>query len=524
MSATLTSYDEVAYPGFPLRQTHPDLLATIAALHGLNSAPPSRCRVLELGGGDGANLIPLAYGYPGSTFLGIDLAPTPVQRGQQCIADLGLTNIELRCGDVMDLTDLGEFDYIIAHGLYSWVPGPVRDRILALSRGHLAPHGVAYISYNAFPGSHVRQMVRRMMRWHVRDVTSPRERIDGARALLSFLAESHTRETAYGELLRTEAQQVGLKQAEQKLYHDDLADVNDAFYFVEFMADAERFGLQFLSEADYGESADAHLTPAVRAQLDALSGDDLILREQYLDFIKCRRFRQTLLCHRDAAVCRPPSAESVMRLAVSCPLRAEGDLNLAPKVAVRFCVPGKGVGLAIDLPPAKAALAHLGTIYPRAVVFGELLTSACQRLGRAPQAGDADALADVLLSAFTFGLAQLYREPPRFAVAAGERPKVSALARQQLRAGADMLTNLRHAPVQVDNPITRQLLLLLDGTRDRAQLVNELTDWVVTHSPTGQGAPPATEVRAQLEGKLEAGLAEAAGLTLLEDVPAAPVY
>src|SRR5262245_35571702 len=119
MNATLTTYDQVAYPGYPIPHAHPSRLAAIAALHGLDVTPPSRCRVLELGAGDGGNLIPLAYVLPGATFLGIDLAPTPVERGQQSIADLGLTNVELRCGDAKDLPgDLGTFDYIVAHGLY----------------------------------------------------------------------------------------------------------------------------------------------------------------------------------------------------------------------------------------------------------------------------------------------------------------------------------------------------------------------------------------------------------------------
>ena len=158
MSGNLTSYDTVAYPSYPLRQAHPDLLATIATLHGLNPARPSRCRVLELGGGDGANLIPLAYAFPESAFLGIDLAPTPVQSGRNCIAELGLTNLELRCDDVMNLpADLGRFDYIIAHGLYSWVPSTVRDHIMSIAHDHLAPHGVLYVSFNVYPGCHIRR-------------------------------------------------------------------------------------------------------------------------------------------------------------------------------------------------------------------------------------------------------------------------------------------------------------------------------------------------------------------------------
>jgi tRNA G46 methylase TrmB len=72
---TLTAYDEVLYPSYTHNQTHPDRLATIATLFGLTPAPVERCRVLELGCGNGSNLVPMAYGLPGSEFVGIDRWP-----------------------------------------------------------------------------------------------------------------------------------------------------------------------------------------------------------------------------------------------------------------------------------------------------------------------------------------------------------------------------------------------------------------------------------------------------------------
>src|SRR5512145_2790817 len=118
-----TIYDAVAYPGHPYPQTHPDHLATLARLHGMTPAPANRCRVLDLGCGDGANLIPMALTLPESRFLGVDLAQAPIRRGQELIAQLGLSNIRLEAMDLMDFSpEDGSFDYIIAHGLYSWVP------------------------------------------------------------------------------------------------------------------------------------------------------------------------------------------------------------------------------------------------------------------------------------------------------------------------------------------------------------------------------------------------------------------
>ncbi len=184
-----TAYDAVMYPGLPFSQTHPDRLATIAALYGLPAAPPERCRVLELGCGEGGNLIPMAYVFPGSTFLGLDAAGSAVALGREQISALGLTNVTLVHVDLLDASNLGTFDYVIAHGVYSWVPPSVQERVLAIASEVLAPNGVAYVSYNALPGGHVRNAMRQMMLWHVRDFEEPDERMAQARGLVRFLDE-----------------------------------------------------------------------------------------------------------------------------------------------------------------------------------------------------------------------------------------------------------------------------------------------------------------------------------------------
>jgi cyclopropane fatty-acyl-phospholipid synthase-like methyltransferase len=162
------AYDAVAYISKPFPQTHPDNLATLATLFGLQPPPLDNCRVLELGCASGGNLIPMAVSLPGSTCVGIDLSANQIADGQKTLAALGLKNVQLKHLSILDIDEsFGEFDYIICHGVYSWVPEDVQDKILSICAANLARDGVAYVSYNTFPGWHMRGMIRDMMCYHV---------------------------------------------------------------------------------------------------------------------------------------------------------------------------------------------------------------------------------------------------------------------------------------------------------------------------------------------------------------------
>jgi SAM-dependent methyltransferase len=263
-------YDVIAYRTLPRRQTHPDRLAAVATLFGMTPAPVTRCRVLEIGCGNGGNLIPLAYHLPDSHFVGVDLAGTAIRAARKAVRDLKLRHVELRAADLRTLgASDGKFDYILAHGVYSWVPAEVRDALLAICRERLTPQGVALVSYNVFPGRYARYALREMLLWATRGIADPRGRITTARRF---------RET---EAL-----------PEDVLFHDDLAPVNDPSWFHEFVAHAAKHRLQFLGEADPHEMFD------LRGRLQDVDG------EQREDWRKQRSFRQTLLCRSEVALRR----------------------------------------------------------------------------------------------------------------------------------------------------------------------------------------------------------------------------
>jgi len=497
----LTPYDRIGYRTLPMPQTHPDRMATLALLHGMAPHRIDRCRVLELGCGDGSNLIPMAYGLPGSEFVGIDLAGSAVANGTAAIATLGLRNVTLRHLDVMDVPEtLGTFDYIIAPGIYSWVEAPVRDRILAVCRAHLAPQGIAFVSYNTYPGCHLRQAVWQILQFHVEGISDPNERITQARALARFIADCPQADGSDGAVLSSEMRAV-LDHSPGLLFHDDLASTNAPVYFHQFASHARRHRLQFLAEANFHEMQVQAYPPEVARQIWQLADRSVIQKEQYLDFVRNRRFRQTLLCREEVPIDRAPRREVLESLYLGSqarPVVEHPDLD-SPGVVEEFQSRGDA-SVSTDHPLAKAAILHLGQAWPRVIRFDELLRT----IGRAgANAGDVGSLLDILLSAYAAGLIELHTHAPHFVLEPGPRPTVSPVARLQLERG-HLVASLRHTSVYIEDELGRRLLTLMDGTRTTETLRHEMGAYVA-------GQPAAVEVSA---AAVEKKITEAARLAL----------
>ena len=496
---SLTAYDEVPYPSLAHVQTHPDRLATIAALFGLQTAPVEKCRVLELGCGDGTNLVSMAYGLPNSEFVGIDAAGRAIATGNEMIRDLSLHNVRLQQLDLMEFKDAeGEpFDYIVAHGVYSWVPDPVRDRILAICSESLSPNGVAYVSYNTYPGGHIRDMVREMMLFHVRGASEVEQKIAQGRALLKFLASSKKEPDLYRRVLEKELEHA-LEYSDGAFYHDDLNPLTRSIYFHHFVKHAAAHGLQFLGDAVFNEMQPDDYEPAVMTALRELD-DDVLAREQYLDFLMCRRFRRTLLCRRDVSLDHKIQPEVIANFYVASEAAPKSSkLDIDSSDIEEFRTP-KGASIKASRPLVKGALLHLNKRWPQAIHFSDLLKAA-RRL--VPEETDENenvtGLCEVLLRSFAAGVTELHVWAPRFVTDVSERPLASAVARHQNRR-RKRISTLRHTGLELNDALSRKLLDLLDGTRDFAALVEALTAFVQTGGTTleseGQPVTEPAEIR-----------------------------
>jgi SAM-dependent methyltransferase len=474
--ADASPYDAVLYPARPFVQTHPDRLATLATLFGLAPAPPGDCRVLELGCGAGGNLLPMAVGLPGSTFVGIDTSRRAIERAQAMTERLGLGNISFEEISIEDYEPpAGGVDYVIAHGVYSWVAEHVRERLLALCAAVLPEHGVAYVSYNALPGGHPRQVLREMLSYHVDGIEEPGERMAAARGFLRLLSAAGEADDELAKTFGPEARKV-FEHVDALFFHDTLAPDNEPLYFHEFVADAAAHDLRFLSEAQFSEMQLGALPEQLQQALLTIS--DPLRREQYLDFLKERMFRQTLLCHAGIELARTPQAERLASLAVSGPLRWSGAEDSG---RVTFVGAG-GAHLTTDHPLVIGALQKVGDAWPAARWIVQL----------AP-AGELGTICDALLRCYAANLVRLHVHPPAVSAVAPARPQVSALARLEAAQG-EMLTTVRHTAIRLDDALGRRLVTLLDGTRDRTALLDEL-------APGAALGPD--ELTAALEQRLE---------------------
>jgi len=464
-----TLYDRVLYPNTPFRQTHPDRLAAMAILFGMEPAPVRACRVLEVGCGDGGNLIPMAFENPGSQFLGLDSGAVAIRTGMEEIEALGISNIRLECMDIMDAgPELGAFDYVIAHGFYSWVPVPVREKFMALIKAILAPQGVAYISYNVLPGGRIRQMFREMMLYHLGGETDFDASIEGAHQIVQWFGACQRNE-GESSILTAQVESV-IERTPQVLFHDELNQEYHPVYFHEFCAGAARLGLQYFTEANYFDTQAKQLPAEVAAEIERLAKGDRIVREQYFDFMKCRMFRQSLLCHQDIVVPPEPLPERLPRLRASStakPVSKEPDLR--PGVAEEFRG-WKGTAVAAAHPLTKAVMVLLAKAWPQSLSFTELAAAASALTG---EPAEPQALAEILRHVFVAGVVDLHTQPRQCVSHVSQFPVASTLARSQVRRGKSVTTALH---VMMDSADERlcAFIGLLDGTRDVDALVREL--------------------------------------------------
>lgn len=298
-------YADLGYLSQPFPYASAPFLESYARLLGLSPAPASNARILEIGSSYGGNLISQALFYPQATFTGIEIAPTQVSVGKTYIDQLGITNLDLLEGDVNESHDhLGTYDYIIAHGFYSWVDDETKDNFLRLCKEHLAENGILYMSYNTYPGWHKMDSVRALLEFANKDIDTlnHREKVRHGKTVASKLGalmlEYDTVKNQQTSFLQS------LRQTLQKqdcyVGHDHLEPVNTPVYFHQCMDHMAEHGFTYLCDCDLNLSFPTVYDETLRTQLQVLAPHAPLAREQYIDFMLNTAFRKSLFTHKGA--------------------------------------------------------------------------------------------------------------------------------------------------------------------------------------------------------------------------------
>ena len=510
-------YDEVPYPGAADPDTHLRQLEAVGLIHGLAPADIAACRVLELGCASGRNLIPQAVAFPNSQFVGVDLAQDQVRRGQEDIAALGLSNIELHHTDLTTLDEAwGEFDYIFCPGVLSWIPTTLRTKLFSVCCERLSETGLALISYNTLPGWYMHNVTRDMMRYHVQHFDTPDKKALEARKIIKFAVENSNERSTIGKLLRDDDAFLA-RSTDSYLYHDFLVDHCHPLYFHEFVDAIEDHQLQYVADARHDKASTAFMPPASQP---VFARTPRIQRNQLIDFLHGGSYRKSVITHQERTITRCSAADLPSDLHWSLRhLPKQRDFVASDDSPAKLSFPSGE--LTVRAPLGKIALRKLIDCHPRCCPSDEIVAAASELGAGNLPAEQRDILFESLLSMLDAGLVNVYRYPPEFATSMPTRPTTTAHARREA-AGGHQISSLRHDMVQL-GPFDLWILKDLDGSRTVDQWVQSalaaIRNGTLPTDPSHTHSVPPTEaaVRSRVQRVMKDFLQHA--LLCADDAP-----
>jgi len=493
---TRQQYEDKQYISYAFALSHPDHLAVMARLFGLTPPDPSQSRILEIGCASGGNLIPLAVNYPQSQCLGIDLSAAQIDAGRVHIAALGIENVALEAMDLLDF-DPGDdgFDYIICHGVYSWVPPEVRERILDICQRNLSGEGIAYISYNCYPGWHINEIPRYLMYRSCDHINDPDTRYNTALGILTEFA-AIAKDTDALPLARIYRETLAsLKnQGPDYVLHEYLEPVNTPFYFRDFLFACAHKELAYVCDAELTPMLLSVQPQPVQDLIGRISNNRLET-EEYLDFASARTFRSSLMTHAGHTLDLDIKPQQLMQMQAACRLVVKtqaGD-------QCRFGLPGDD---SKDMHTSSNIMRHALTSMHAAWPCYQAIDSLFLNSAGAAEC-DLEALDDQqvteqietftrdLLMLYIMGHLELSLSPSVCCKLISDHPCLSPVALLQARLGCDKLTSQKHQNIPCGRG-RQHFLSHLDGrhvTRQlQAILAEDIRSGVISLEGGGIGA------------------------------------
>ncbi|WP_278485693.1 methyltransferase regulatory domain-containing protein [Achromobacter insolitus] len=476
------SYDETPYTSNAFMQTAPGHLRAVAQLYGLDTPPLGSARILELGCAAGGNLIPFAVAHPEARVVGIDLSPEQIAAGQAIARQLNVQNLQLKAMSITDIdANFGQFDYIICHGVFSWVPPFVREAILRVCRENLSPAGVAYVSYNTYPGWKTSDIVRDAFQLNSFGAQTAAEKLQQAKAMLDLLEHGLAPNNRMRQALQETARSLR-QMPDHYLLHEFLEDVNSPCYFLEFVAMIQQAGLTYLSDTQPEGSFASNYGTATAAALEPLSMNTTReMREQYLDIAVGRQFRQSLLvhCERAGQILERPEANHFIDMTFAAQLAADAARDQSQPGTRHFRTPS-GITVVSQDASMIALIELLQQKWPVPIDFNQARDAVASKSGLTGDELEHATLLQ-LVTLLNCG-ALLYRLEPVDYVCDPSKPRLISGARELLRAASHGSLqigyyNLWHQLVNVsDAPAARYVANLLDGSLTQQEIRTRLRD------------------------------------------------
>jgi methyltransferase-like protein/cyclopropane fatty-acyl-phospholipid synthase-like methyltransferase len=498
------SYDITQYDSHPYAQSHPELMYTMGKLFGLNPTHFKKCRVLELGCAAGGNILPLAYNFKESEFVGVDLSTKQIEQGIEHIRDLGLRNIRLLHKSIMDIdASYGKFDYIISHGVFSWVPKEVQDKMFAICKDNLKPNGIAYISYNTLPGWNMVKSIRELMLYHCQGFDTHQKKVEQARLILTFMVDSlEGQNNPYANFLRSELELLS-KHGDHYLLHEHLEQENHPIYFHDFMEKAQKHDLCYLSDIQLSSMFAHNLPEKVSSQISKVT--DIVRLNQYMDFIRNQRFRCTLLCHKGVNINRSLKPEQVENFYLSYLGNIRNDLSetdLEEGKVLQFT--GSSMTLTLKHRVSKIAMKIIHDRCRKPISFEKLVALTKEQSGESDESKIKQFIHfDLGLMRLTLaGLIQLHSTSGPYTHKKVQTPQATKLAQYQAKK-KNLVTNQRHELVAL-NIVEAKLLAYCDGKKNVSKILEKMKDHFIKGElklvkDTGEEITQQEEIQIQAE-------------------------
>jgi methyltransferase-like protein/2-polyprenyl-3-methyl-5-hydroxy-6-metoxy-1,4-benzoquinol methylase len=457
------AYDELPYESFSHPQTHPSHLSMVGTLFGLTPPDFRTARVLEIGCAAGGNILPLAFLYPKASFTGLDISQAQITQANKHKQALNLKNITFQQQDMLEFSlkdNAGKFDYIIAHGILSWVPEHVREKLFEICNSALSPNGLAVISYNALPGWSFVRGLREMMLFHTRNLTTPLQKIQQAHGLLNFLSDAVPEtSTEYRSLIEAERKTLQ-SMNDTYLYHDHLENINTPFFLHEFVGKAQAHGLEYVGDTAITSMYAENMPPKAVQFLRQIG--DIIDQEQYMDFITNRRFRTSILCKKGAKLDRHIKNEHVLDYYLSFNPLVKVSSN-DPKQQIVFTVNNGNITTNNEM--SGTLLLELVAAGTRPISAEELISNAQKKLKLEDPEPLRKILVDSGIQFFLKGFWGLNADRPEYVIDVSKKPVAFPIAHYQAGLKNCVAVTNAFGSTLPCNAIQMLILKNLDGSK-----------------------------------------------------------